>query len=75
MNQFEVSINGTTLTLTAEDLVMMSTAMMDAMRTPNKEIFSQGSSGKIRAKLLNAKDERNQQFNERSPKSFVVTDC
>lgn len=75
MNQFEVTINGTTLTLTADDVVTMSTAMMDAVRMPNKETFSQGSSGKIYAKMLSAKDERSQRFSKRSPKGFVITDC
>ncbi|BBI49853.1 hypothetical protein HORIV_22740 [Vreelandella olivaria] len=40
MNQFEVTINGTTLKLTAEDLAAMSTAMMDAMRTPSEKNLS-----------------------------------
>lgn len=75
MNQFEVTLNGTTLTLTAEDIVMMSTAMMDAMRNPTKETFRQGSSGKISVKLMSGKAENTQRFSKSTSKSFVLTDC
>ncbi|GGW42146.1 hypothetical protein [Vreelandella hamiltonii] len=73
MNQFEVTINGTTLQLTAEDVVQMSTAMMDAMRTPNAQTFRQGSSGKIYAKLLNGQS-GTQRFSKHSS-GIIETDC
>ena len=56
MNQFEVTINGTTLQLTAEDVAVMSTAMMDAMRTPSEQTFRKGTTGNIYAKVLNDRD-------------------
>ena len=73
MNQFEVTINGTTLQLTAEDVVQLSTAMMDAMRTPNAQTFRPGSSGKIYAKLLN--DQSGTQRFSKHSSGIVETDC
>lgn len=74
MNQFEVTINGTTLQLTAEDVVVMSTAMMEAMRNPSENTFRKGSTGNIYAKVLNDQS-GTQRFSKRSSAGVVETDC
>lgn len=74
MNQFEVTINGTTLQLTAEDVVVMSTAMMEAIRNPSVKTFRKGSSGNIYAKVLNDKS-GTQRFSKHSSAGVVETDC
>lgn len=73
MNQFEVTINGSTLQLTAEDVVQMSTAMMEAMRTPSEKTFRKGSTGNIYAKLLN--DQSSTQRFSKHSSGIVETDC
>jgi hypothetical protein len=75
MNQFEVTINGTTIHLTAEDVVQMSTAMMDAMRTPSEKTFRKGSSGNIYATLVNSQSGSAQRFSKHSSTGIVETDC
>ncbi|MDR5873794.1 hypothetical protein [Vreelandella gomseomensis] len=75
MNQFEVTVNGTTLKLTAEDVVMMSTAMMDAMRTPREKTFQKGTTGNIYARLLNDQGGSAQRFSKHPPAGDVETDC
>tara|TARA_R110002072_G_scaffold231015_2_gene388387 strand:- start:1046 stop:1273 length:228 start_codon:yes stop_codon:yes gene_type:complete len=75
MNQFEVTINGTTLKLTAEDLAVMSTAMMDAMRTPSEQTFRKGTTGNIYAKLVNNQSGSAQRFSKQSSTGVVETDC
>lgn len=75
MNQFEVTINGTTLQLTAEDVAVMSTAMMDAMRTPSEQTFRKGTTGNIYAKLLNDQRGSAQRFSKHSSAGVVETDC
>lgn len=74
MNQFEVTINGTTLQLTAEDVAVMSTAMMEAMRTPSEKTFRKGTTGNIYAKLLNDQSST-QRFSKHSSAGVVKTDC
>jgi hypothetical protein len=74
MNQFEVTINGTTLQLTAEDVAVMSTAMMEAMRIPSEKTFRKGTTGNIYAKLLNDQSST-QRFSKHSPTGVVETDC
>jgi hypothetical protein len=74
MNQFEVTINGTTLQLTAEDVAVMSTAMMEAMRKPSEKTFRKGSTGNIYAKVLNDQS-GTQRFSKRSSTGDVETDC
>ncbi|CAD5264565.1 MULTISPECIES: hypothetical protein [Halomonadaceae] len=75
MNQFEVTINGTTLQLTAEDVAVLSTAMMDAMRTPSEQTFRKGTTGNIYAKLMNGQSGSAQRFSKQSSTGIVETDC
>lgn len=74
MNQFEVTINGSTLQLTAEDVVQMSTAMMEAVRTPSEKTFRKGSTGNIYAKLLNDQSST-QRFSKHPSTGVFETDC
>lgn len=75
MSQFEITINGTTLNLTTEDMAAIETAMADAMRTPHQKTFRKGTKGNVYAKLVNAPGSDGQHFNQGMPAGYIETDC
>lgn len=74
MSQFEFTINGTTLQLTADDVVKLEAAMLDATKSSTGKAFRQGSTN-IYARLLSEQGSSAQRFNKTSPADYVETDC
>ncbi|MGP9765442.1 hypothetical protein ACT3UM_06905 [Halomonas sp. AOP13-D3-9] len=75
MSQFEFTINGTTLTLTADDVVKLEAAMVDAAKSPNRKAFRKGSTGEISAKWLDGQHDGLERFNRHQPSAEILTDC
>lgn len=75
MSQFEFTINGTTLKLTADDVVKLEAAMVDATRAPSGQAFRKGSTGEISAKWLDGQSNGLKRFNRHQPSAEILTDC
>lgn len=76
MSQFEFTINGTTLKLTADDVAQLEAAMLDATKSPNRKVFRQGSTGDISARWLGGPQDDLKHFSRKNPPvSHTLTDC
>ena len=75
MSQFEFTINGTTLKLTADDVVKLEAAMVDATKSPSRKAFRKGSSGDISAKWLDGQRDGLERFSRHQPAAEILTDC
>lgn len=75
MSQFEITVNGTTLKLTADDVAKIETAMVSATKAPNQMAFSKGTTGTISAKWLDGQDSGLKRFHRHQTPAEILTDC